>query len=432
MKNLYIILALFAGLLTSCGHGTPNAQPTDDAAPLCPDYGDGLMIPCNIAPLNFCLPDSFKRFWVEASTETSAQCFRAGKKGFRFPMKFWQKLLREAHQTGSPIRLDISARTQSGRTYTFPPVYWRVADSIDPYFTYRSVQPISAQNHTILLCERSLESFSEKILASNALMENNCFNCHTYHNRNADYMTLHLRKPSEGTLVWQDNLLQKIVPPSNRELDATLQSLPDSLQMPLTLTYADWHPCGKWIAFSSNMVGVDGIDAHKSFVNILDSASNIILYEPLTNRIVLDSNLWTQAFEETWPAWSPNGEWLYFCRTAKVSADTVTRYPDPIERVRHIFFDLVRIKFLPEEGRFSGPVETILRGGAGHSYAIPQISPDGKFLLCCASLFNSVPYQSQGDLVGGFDEIRLHAIHGQHFLQRRSLCALYGRAQLSR
>lgn len=388
-------------LVTGCGRTIGDGVESDFAAPLYPDYGDGLVIPCNIAPLNFFLPDSFTKFCVEIGVENpqgtaTTKRLRAGKRGVVFPPKYWTDLLREAYTAQNPIRLAIRARSASGRNYIFPPVHWHVADSIDPYLTYRLVQPTDGVYNELDLWERCMEDFSTRKLVSNSLMNHNCFNCHTYHNGDAASMSLHFRNPSNGTLLMVNGDLKKIRVPSQDEL---AEMLPPEKCMPLNLVYPAWHPGGDWIVFSTRIEGVGGYAAHKRFFNLLDTASNLVLYDVIHNQLVFDTLVWTEDFEETWPAWSADGEWLYFCRTAKVSADTVARYANPTDRVRHIYFDLVRVRFSAAEGRFVPPVEVLAQGGPGGSYSVPRMNPNGDILVYCRALFNSVPYHAYGDLL---------------------------------
>ncbi len=387
-----MMLGAVCVLMAGCGDGvrsdrqvaevSASAASAAFAAPLYPTYNDGIVIPCNIAPLNFCLPDSFTKFCVDVNVDgtENVKRLRAKKNGLRFPEKLWRELLQKAYASQKPIRFVVSARAASGKNYTFPPVRWHVADSIDPYLTYRLVQPTDGVYSELGLWERCMENFSCRNLVSNSLMDNNCFNCHTYHQGDAASMSLHFRNPSNGTLLMVDGKAKKI-------------------RAPFNLVYPAWHPAGDWMVFSTNIVGVGGYAAHKRFFNLLDTASNIVLYDVAHNRLIFDTLLWTEDFEETWPAWSPNGEWLYFCRTAKVSADTVMRYPNPTERVRHIYFDLARVRFSASEGRFLPPVEVLARGEAGESYSVPRVNPRGDVLVYCKALFYSVPYHAYGDLV---------------------------------
>ena len=405
IKNIRYIALTAIFLFAACTPKWP--QQTEVAQqPLClmPNYQDGLEIPCNIAPLIFSLPDSITTAYIHVRSSSAEKVFKTDN-DVCFPLKFWKQLTSYA-QSGKQdtIEIRMAARGTSDIYRGYPPIRWIVLPHpIDPYLTYRLLLSIDGFNsanangqNLMELRERNLENFDEKVLLSNDNMERNCFNCHASPD-NAQKMLITLRSPSNGSLFFdQENVKRIVLPPAEK----WKSSLPDSLRMPLTLVYPSWHPNKKWIAFSTSIFGIAGfMPSHRVYVDILDSACNIVLYNAQTNQITLNSALWTTSFEETWPAWSSDGKWLYFCRTAVFPPDSIRLYSEWEERIQHIYFDLCRIGFDAETGIFSDTVQTILKGSPGVSYAMPRISPDGKSMLVCRSLFNSIPYHALGDLV---------------------------------
>lgn len=391
-------------LLASCLCRLPeNAVQSLGSAPLFPDYEDGTHIPCNIAPLNFTLPDTVKTAWITIGSSSVQKTFKTGQ-NVVFPLRFWKRLTAAAQERQDTVELRITVRGISGNLTAYRPVRWIVCPKpIDPYLTYRLLPSVEGAYsvgkggyNVMELRERCLEDFGERVLLSNASMKRNCFNCHTSPEGNPNRMLVHLRSPSEGSLFFEGKDVSKRVPPAFGKAGA---EWPDSLRMPLNLVYPAWHPEEEWIAFSTNILGINGYTPEHQYVDILDSACNIVLYNTRTDRIVLNRALWTADYEETWPAWNPDGKWLYFCRAPKTSPDTVARYPEWGERVRHIHFDLCRIAFDAQTGTFADSVQVVLVSEPGKSYSVPRVHPDGRHLLLCRSLFNSVPYQSEGDLL---------------------------------
>lgn len=399
---LTVSLAFFA-----CKPEWPqNVQPSSANAPIFPHYEDWTEIPCNIAPLNFALPDSVKTAYVELSSSVGKTLFKTDDEVV-FSQKIWKHHTAAAQQgRRDTLQIKIALRGKNSKKYTdFLPLHWVVCpEPIDPYLVYRFLPSMEGAHSTdnsgynvMELRERRLENFDEKVLLSNTLMARNCFNCHVSSaSGHSDKAMIHLRKPSEGSLFFDGKDVMKVIPPLAEKV---LAHLPDSLQMPLHLGYPAWHPNGKWIAFSTHIIGLSGYAPQHQFVDIFDTASNILLYNTQTHEIVLNKALWTTNHEETWPAWSPDGKWLYFCSAAALPPDTVKRYPEWGERIKHIRFDLCRIAFEAQSGVFSDTIERILSSGKNRSFSMPSANPDGKSLLLCRADFNSIPYHANGDLV---------------------------------
>lgn len=402
LNRLLFVFLTVLGL--SCVREFPEDVPESTIkAPIFPDYGNHIEIPCNIAPLNFSLPDSVHRTYIKIKSSSAQQTLRF-RRCVEFSTKFWNQLTAQARGGKTDtIHIEIAVKTHHGIS-RYANMEWIVRpEPVDAYLCYRLLPSIEGAYNaekggyiTMELRERNMENFDERILMSNQQMNRNCFNCHVSPQKNAQKMMIHLRRPSEGSLYMDGERIERVVLPNAGEV---LQNMPDSLRMPLTLVYPSWHPCGKWIAFSTNIVGIYGYAAHHAYADIFDTACNIILYNTENNEIMLDKTLWTNAYEETWPAWSADGKWLYFCRAAKLPADTAALYPDIAERIRHIRFDLCRVAFDAEKGCFSKQVQVVAASGKNLSYSIPRLNPDGKSLLVCRADFNSVPYHANGDLV---------------------------------
>jgi dipeptidyl aminopeptidase/acylaminoacyl peptidase len=78
---------------------------------------------------------------------------------------------------------------------------------------------------------------------------------------------------------------------------------------------------------------------------------------------------------ETFPAWSPDGRYLYYC-----SAQSM-----PLDSFKRIRYSLLRVVFNSETMSF-GQVDTLISSRkTGQSISFPRISPDGKYLLFCMS-----------------------------------------------
>jgi len=107
-------------------------------------------------------------------------------------------------------------------------------------------------------------------------------------------------------------------------------------------------------------------------IEVSDLNSSLILFDLDKNEIVpvpVDS---MKDHMDTYPEWSPDGQYLYFCRAPQI--DENYNYED-------IKYDLWRVSFDPESRQF-GTAEMIFDANAiDKSVSFPRISPDGKLLV---------------------------------------------------
>ena len=93
------------------------------------------------------------------------------------------------------------------------------------------------------------------------------------------------------------------------------------------------------------------------------------------------SKLITKDAFETFPAFSPDGKWLYFC-TAPAQ-----KMPENYDKVR---YNLCRVAFDPDRGEISFPIDTLVHADS-LSYTFPRISPDGRFLMYTETAYGQFP-----------------------------------------
>ena len=98
---------------------------------------------------------------------------------------------------------------------------------------------------------------------------------------------------------------------------------------------------------------------------------------------------------ETYPAWSPDGRFLYFCSAPLTWTDRNV-IPAQYDQIK---YDLVRVAYDVHRDAW-GPAETILSAqDTGLSILEPRISPDGRWLLFCMCKYGCFPvYQQSSDL----------------------------------
>ena len=117
---LYIVSMLF---LAACGENTPHST-SGAVSSMFPDY-TGIVLPCNIAPLNFQVEGADAlRLEIRGN---GAYHFRARGSEMRFPMKKWREMLRQENGR----RLELSLEARFGReTVRYETFTWEIsADS---------------------------------------------------------------------------------------------------------------------------------------------------------------------------------------------------------------------------------------------------------------------------------------------------------------
>lgn len=354
MRRIIYHFFILAGLLTmiSCARRPANAEPLSEEAPIFPDYKE-VTIPVNIAPLNFSLLDNDKGILVAGD-----KVFRSRKGTFHFSPKKWRKLLSKSGDNGS-INLEIYIR-KDGKWLSYKPFNIHISqDKIDPWFSYRLIPPGYQGWQEMGIYQRDLESYSEKAILTNDLTGGNCMNCHTYMNGDPSKMVFHARATFGGTMVVNEGEIEKL----NTKTDSTISAL----------VYPYWHPSGDYVAFSVNKTFQSFHNHDANRIEVYDEASDVVVYNVKTHQIAWSPLTKAEDRFETFPTFSPDGKWLYFC-----SAEAVTPMPDKYREAR---YGLYRIAFNAEDMSFRDSLECVYDAPAeGFSVSFPRISPDGRFL----------------------------------------------------
>jgi dipeptidyl aminopeptidase/acylaminoacyl peptidase len=228
--------------------------------------------------------------------------------------------------------------------------------------------------------QRQLENFDEKPILINKETNGNCMNCHNFCNNNPDKMVLHLRAgKASGTLIGGNGKFIKV---------------DTGTKLTKAGAYPSWHPNGKIIAFSVNKLEMF-FHATSEPRDVLDRGADLILYNIDTNTVTSSPLISDPERMESFPAWSPDGQYLYFCSSPKfesfLEGDTY--------RYDQVMYELMRIRYYPENGTW-GELETVLPAAKiGKSISMPRISPDGRYLLFCTAEYGNFPiYMPDGDL----------------------------------
>jgi hypothetical protein len=363
----YTGLIISAMLLVACqqAHVPAEYSQLNKQPAIYPDY-TGVTVPVNIAPLHFQLVYDYDEI-VTRLTSGNAEVILAGR-AVCPDTEEWKQLVTQADST-HPISIEVFTRT--GEQWNrFQPFDIHVSpDSIDPWLTYRLISPSYVTYEELTINQRCLESYEERVIYDNMLCstekDGQCINCH-YSQLGSPKRTLfHARQNLGGTMLNIDGRLAKV----NLKTDSTLSAG----------VYPAWHPRQNIIVFSTNNTMQSFHTRDNDKIEVLDAQSDLILYDPEQNTVSIVEN--DENEFETFPCWSPDGQWLYYSSAYFEWRDTISKSAECIMRYKDIRYNIYRKQFDMEKRTF-GPRELVFKADSMNlSATLPRISPDGRWLL---------------------------------------------------
>lgn len=375
VKRHNICKLLFALCISMCGFISCTTHPdvpaqyqsVSEAPSIYPDYTD-VTIPCNIAPLNFMVKDAAQCV-ARISWKDNTETYGVGNK-VQIPVKEWAKMIGEAK--GSALKVELFTKAEDEEEWkSFQPFAIRVAEEgIDEYLSYRLISPSYVAYEMLSINQRNLTNFDEKVIYNNMLVSDEevgqCINCHSYQNYETDNMQFHMRQGYGGTMIVNEGTPQKV----NLKTDKTISSG----------VYPAWHPEKKLIAYSTNKTGQTFHTKDISKIEVQDTESDLILYDVEKNEVFIISNEMNEM--ESFPAWSPKGDMLYYVSANFVYADSSGNKEGEISnRYKEVKYDIYRRTFDSSTRTFGEKDTVYLASAIGQSATLPRISPDGKYLL---------------------------------------------------
>jgi len=345
-----------------------QATPLHQAPNIFPDI-EATVIPPNIAPLNFVVNEPGMRYYVRIhSTQGKAIEIRARTPGIVIPFRPWKEMLHL--NAGEKIYFDVYARRADGQWYRFDTITSTIAkNAIDGYLVYRLLKPLFNRYTNMGIFQRDLQNYDETIVLHNSTSGRCCLNCHAFLNNRPDSMALHIRAEGRGKpmLVVRNGDVATVTKPAG---------------------YLSWHPSGRLLAFSVNKLSLFYHSTGEPR-DVFDAASDLGVYVVDSNTMVMPAKIAVPDTLETWPAWSHDGQYLYFCSAPKL----------PIERFNEIKYSLMRIRYDLESNTWGNPETVLSAQDTKLSITEPKLSPDGRFLLFCMSQYGNFPvYQDSSDL----------------------------------
>lgn len=372
IRYIFALVCVIA-MLSGCGKAkvpVDNVEEADAKPVLVPDYVD-IVLPPNIAPLNFEVDMPGEEYVARISGSDGKELVASGNP-IKWDMKEWHQLL-EASK-GKDLKYEVFVRNgDKWRRYAFSNHVAK--EDIDPYISYRLIEPSFVQFSAITLNQRDLTSFEETVIHNNAAptdeRRGQCMNCHVPRNHYKDKASMfHVRVRNGGTVVMAGDSVVKV----NLKTDSTISAG----------VYPAWHPTMDLIAYSVNDTQQKFFYSGDRKIEVYDRSSDLILYDMKTHEvthIAKDPDLL-----ETFPAWSPDGKKLYY---------SVARYPEGVTpenldgNFYKIQYDIVSRDFDLATRSFSEPDTIVYATSAGESALLPRVSPDGKYLLYCKAPFGT-------------------------------------------
>lgn len=375
MKNCFIYSCqiILTGFLFACSNSISSYTEIKREPKITPDYS-GITIPPNIAPLNFAINEKADKYQIKLyPLNDDGIVITSTDRDIHIPSGKWKKLLKQCK--GKDFFIEVSIK-QEEHWIKFQPIVNHVAtDSIDSYLVYRLIDPGFKLWNKMGIYQRCLENFDERPIMINDMGEGNCMNCHSFSNNDSHTMLFHMRGKNSGAIFYRNGEITKVNTKINQTISAGV--------------YPAWHPNKRYVAFSVNKIIQLFPAVHDKKVEVIDTLSDLILYDVEKNIISNCAGIASVDRLETFPAWSPDGRYLYFCSAKAL----------PVSKYRQIHYDLLRITFDPGTRQF-GKVDTIVSSShIGLSVSFPRISPDGKYLLFCMSAYgNFTIWHSESDL----------------------------------
>jgi hypothetical protein len=353
MKTKIIIFS-FAIISLSCSRKIDNYSVANSFADIFPDYIN-VVIPPNIAPLNFHINNKGTKFHVELYTESDKGIvIEQSSDDIIIPEHSWRKLIQS--NIGKNLYIDIYIKVD--KWFKFNTIKDSiVAEKVEPYLAYRLINTVNILWREMGIYQRNVENYDETPIFRNRSLKNGCVNCHNFNKANPETMSLHFRKTFPGTvLLLGDSMLR---------LDTKTKYTMSSF------SYTAWHPDGNHLAYVVNRVNqffTSKIDYHEV---VYDDASDIIIYD-IKKNIVTTSPKVSSKNRENMPSFSPDGKWLYYVSAPPQSNDSTKIFAK---------FDLVRIPYDVKTNTW-GDVDTLISSReTGKSISFPRVSPDGKYVM---------------------------------------------------
>lgn len=380
MRHLFAIIIIAAGAAACSRQAevTPAAM-ADRLPPLTPALDGTPALPRNIAPPNFRIgldaDDYQAAFGLDG--EEAEIVVNSTDGAIVIPEDDWADLLDRA--AGKRITLRLATRAAGADWTGYPPLAFDIdTAALTDWLVYRLIYPGGELWNRLGIYQRCPADYTQEALLENQDAEAQCLNCHNFAASDPSTMMMHVRGPKGGTII--------IRPGRDPE-----KIKPTAEGTPYGAAYPAFHPSGRFIAFAADEIQQFFHTSGSKSTEVVNMAGDLMVYDLDTRRGFTDSLMAGPGRIETFPAWSPDGRMLYYCRAQPLYT------PAGIDSAR---YDLMRRPFDPATGRFTGAPEPVyLASAEGLSASVPRISPDGRWLLFTRSAYgNFMIWHDDADL----------------------------------
>lgn len=355
IAKVFVMTILFVCFSCENGYDVPDRR-LSKAISIFPDY-TSVTFPRNIAPANFKIRVQADAYQVTISCQGKVYWRNVSTKpDVKINEEAWKSLLNE--NPGKAFKTTVGIKT-SGQWTEYRPIINVISrDTIDSYLVYRLIYPGYELWNQMGIYQRNLATFDEVAILDNRDFGRQCVNCHTFNRHTPREMMIHVRGKDGGTLISRDGIVSKVKPRCNG--------------VKMGAAYASWHPSGRFIAYSLNDIQQFFHSSGRKPIEVADLAADLAVYDIQSGVCITSNELSGTHSMETFPSWSPDGKWLYFCRGNAYTKGV------PLDSIR---YDLYRVSFDSGKQLFGKPECLYASSAKRRTVSLPRVSPNGRYVL---------------------------------------------------
>lgn len=373
MKRIIYIAALFLGI-SSCAPKINHTTKIDTQPAIWPDYIE-TTIPCEIAPMNFnFIGHSYEYLYLTVKGKKGGELKCEGKH-IDMDIDEWHELTKL--NKGSYLEFYLSFVSDKIKTEFQPFKMYVSNNDLEEYgLTYRRISPGYVSYNDMGIYIRNISNFNEDAIFKNITKPSACVNCHTSNKTDQDNFVFHIRGGAFGGTVVKHNGEVKMY---NMATEKTIGQA----------VYPYWHKDGKYVAFSTNKTFQVFHTSNPKKIEVFDRNSDLEIFDADNGQLVLSDEIKQENVMETFPAFSADGNTLFFCET---EMHKQTYFLEDVK------YTLMQIKFDSNTGKTIGKKDTLIFH-KDTSVTHPRPSYDGKYLMYTVSDYGTFPiWHKEADL----------------------------------